>query len=181
VEQLRDVVTLSPGEADNEIVQAPDPIRSQGLDGGFMALGFSCSIPTPDVWDPTYTHVPLHLDHGIASELCKIYLRQVDPIVKILHRPSLTRWLIDGGDYLGYPERHPATDALGAAVSYLTVMSMTEDQCTVMLNMSKATIATSCRKACESALERSGLLTTQDTTVLQAFVLYLVGTSTNPP
>ena len=53
---------------------------------------------------------------------------------------------------------------------------MTEDQYRRILHTSKAQVVAECRAACEDAIEKSGLLATQDVTVLQAFVLYIVST-----
>lgn len=121
---------------------------------------------------PSFT--PLHLCKNSAGKLCEIYVRQVDPIIKILHKPTLIKWMINGDSYLGYPVQHTSTGALGAAVCYAAANSMSDDQCLTMFNICKSSIVACCQKACESALEKSGLLITRDITVLQAFVLYLV-------
>ncbi|ETS75068.1 hypothetical protein PFICI_13552 [Pestalotiopsis fici W106-1] len=168
VEQLRDIVSLNPGEADNEIAQASDHTQSRNPDGGLVALGIATSTPSLG------RLLPLHLDKDASAKLCEVYLRQVDPIIKILHRSSLANWMMHGQDYLKYPRRHPSTDALGASVCYLAISSMAETKCAEMLNVEKEKLMSNCRRECEVAFEKSGLLTTRDITVLQAFILYLV-------
>lgn len=165
-----------PGEADNEIIQAPavSSAQSDVSDGGFAALGFTSDASPPDDMNWTSGYVPLHQNKDMARRLCEVYLRQVDPIIKILHRPSLFSWMISGRTYLEYPEGHHSTDALGAAVCYSAVNSMPDDQCRTVFNTSKLNVLADCQKACENAIQKSGLLTTRDITVLQAFVLYLV-------
>lgn len=40
------------------------------------------------------------------QQLCHIYIEQVDPIIKILHRPSLEAFMLNGKPYLGYEPGH---------------------------------------------------------------------------
>lgn len=108
------------------------------------------------------------------KRICPVYLAQVDPIIKILHRPSIERWLIHGEQYLHYTGRHASTEALSAAICYAAVSSLTEQQSQAMLQTDKAQLVDSLCKACEATLYRAGLTSTRDITVLQAFVLYLV-------
>jgi len=116
----------------------------------------------------------LRPEPAVCNRLCQVYLRQVDPIIKILHRPSLGRFLLDGNSYLGYEEGHFSVEALVSAVCYSAIGSMTEAQCQSMFHASKSNVGADYRVACERAVERAGLITTNDITVLQAFVLYLV-------
>lgn len=111
---------------------------------------------------------------ALVAQLCHVYNLQVDPIVKILHRPTLNAYLVDSQKFLGYDLRHPSPAALRAAVCYAAVVSMTEEQCQATFSYSKLKILPEFRNACDVALNRAGLLTTADITVLQAFVLYLV-------
>ena len=107
--------------------------------------------------------------------LCHVYLQNVDPIIKVLHRPSIAKLMIQGEHYLGYPDDHISVQAIRAAVSYAAASSLSETQCWLMFHTEKSSLVSGCRKACEFAVERANLLTTRDITVLQAFVLYLVG------
>jgi hypothetical protein len=111
---------------------------------------------------------------GIREELCEIFLHQVDPVVKILHQPSLRKFLAEGNKYLNYEHGHVATEALRYAVYYAAVISLTEDQCMSLFGAHRTPIVARYRLACESALARASITTTDDLTVLQAFVLYLV-------
>lgn len=114
----------------------------------------------------------------MSSQLCQVYLCQVDPIIKVLHRPSLSKFMLNGQRYLGYEPGHFAATCLCAAVCYSAVASMTEEQCQAMFSTAKSTTIIDYRTACEAALEKSDLLTTSDITILQAFILYLVARRT---
>ncbi|KAF7597157.1 hypothetical protein BBP40_009496 [Aspergillus hancockii] len=134
-------------------------LRILGLSGNTLALGWT----------------PLFKDTETTRQLCRVYLQQVDPIIKILHRPSVEKWMIGGETYLDFPEGHVAVDVLGHAVCYAAAVSLTEAQCWAHFHLSKSSIVADSRRACETALERSGLLSSPNITALQAFVLYIIG------
>ncbi|KAG6003598.1 hypothetical protein E4U43_000899 [Claviceps pusilla] len=114
-------------------------------------------------------------DRASMSQLCKVYLRNVDPVIKILHRPSLSKWMLDGDRYLGYSEDHISIEALESAVCYAAANTLSDAQCRAMFRTSKSTMVSTYRGQCEVAIDRAGLLTTRCRVILQSFVLYLVG------
>lgn len=109
-----------------------------------------------------------------VSQLASVYITQVDPILKTLHSPSVERWLVRGEAYLQYPERHPSVQALQASICYVAASSLSEQQCQTMLQQDKSRVTEELCRACETALSNANLISTDDVTVLQAFVLYLV-------
>ncbi|KAF4200324.1 hypothetical protein CNMCM8927_003502 [Aspergillus lentulus] len=155
-----------------ECKSAPPPPNATRVDigdGGLRVLvGLSGLTNLGLGWTPIFEKKEM------ARQLCQVYLQHVDPIIKILHRPSVERWMLHGERYLGLPERHPAGDALGSAICYAAAMSLTETQSLAHFHTSKSSIVTGARRACEAALEKSGLLVSPKLTTLQAFVLYLV-------
>ncbi|EAW06393.1 Zn(II)2Cys6 domain-containing transcription factor nscR [Aspergillus clavatus NRRL 1] len=173
IQGLRDVIESSLGEADEEAAPTTDNARLEPPDDGVQVLGLVGSN-WPAVPRPLTTSKALLHDSTMVRQLCQVFLQQVDPIIKILHRPSLSRWMINGERYLAYPEGHRSIEALGSAVCYSAISSMTENQCRVMFQTNKASLVAESRASCEIAIGRSGLLTTRDITVLQAFVLYLM-------
>ena len=166
---------MAPGERDETGAQASDPAPADPADGGIGALGL-WGLRNPPAVPRHFAPSQVALSHNkvAAGQLCQVYLRNVDPVIKILHGPSLRKWMLQGERYLGYPEGHASVEALSSAVCYSAASSMTENQCQAMFYTSKSSIAVDCRRACEVAIERSGILATRDITVLQAFVLYLV-------
>ncbi|KAK0727595.1 hypothetical protein B0T26DRAFT_672238 [Lasiosphaeria miniovina] len=164
---LRNAIeSTSPDDEDEECSQA-ETDECRLLHRGIGILGLSAApVRDPDT--------PMPQGRALASQLCHIYLQQVDPCIKILHRPSIHKFLVRGQNYLAYPEGHASPRVLSAAVSYAAASSMTENQCRATFRTPKASLVADCRRACEIALNASGLLTTSDMTVLQAFLLYLV-------
>lgn len=159
-------------------MEALDQVPFDG-DGGLMAIGFHGStLPAFPPMPTSKTCLLLQDDPKVISaKLCGIYIENVDPVIKILHRPSLVRWMIQGGTYLGYSEDHTALEALRSAVFYSASVSMTDESCKNTFAVDKQSLAKACRTDCEMAISRSALLTSRDITVLQAFVLYLVSSS----
>ncbi|KAF3393437.1 Transcription factor vrtR2 [Talaromyces pinophilus] len=113
---------------------------------------------------------------AVTTALCDIYLNQVDRIIKVLHRPSLKRHLLEGIPYPAVKRSREAENALDTAVFYAAVASMTDRQCYNLFQCSRNEVLPEYQSACEMALERADLMRTTDMMVLQAFVLYLVAT-----
>ena len=83
-------------------------------------------------------------------------------------------FLLGGRSYLNYHDTDPILDVLRSAVFVVTIVSLTEEQCHSMFDADKTSLIATYRLACEVALDRAGLITTEDITVLQSFVLYIV-------
>ncbi|RDH36309.1 hypothetical protein BDQ94DRAFT_185424 [Aspergillus welwitschiae] len=167
---LREVVESSLAGGQEGPIPSSDSAKSEPPnDDGIQVLGLGASNPSAALRSMSPLHNPV-----VGRQLCEVYLQQVDPVIKILHRPSLNRWMVQGEPYLSYADGHPSVEALGSAVCYSAISSMTDNQCSVMFHANKADLLAEARVACETAIGRAGLLTTRDITVLQAFVLYLV-------
>jgi hypothetical protein len=160
---------MLPMDAENDQDIEMDELKQAGHTKNtpsFSLLGFNKI--------PIVSPLAFPRDKVAIGKFCRAYLQNVDPIIKILHRPSLSRWMLQGEKYLGYPEEHTSVMALESAVCYVAATSLTNTQCKAMFQMNKAQVTSTTRGLCESAIERANLLTTRDKTVLQAFVLYLV-------
>ncbi|KAL4812047.1 hypothetical protein BDW67DRAFT_194021 [Aspergillus spinulosporus] len=137
------------------------------------AIGTLRLLDIDNPLSPASTALPR--DRNAARKLCQIYLENVDPIIKILHRPSLSKFMLDGSPYPGASQEDHSEQALESAVCYVAANTMSAAQCQEAFKSSKASVVTMYRRMCEAAIERTGLLTTRNMTVLQAFILYLVG------
>lgn len=111
---------------------------------------------------------------GERQQLLYIYLTQVDPLVKILHRPSIQAHLLEGECYLKYEPWHPAPAALASAIYYAASCTVNQDTCLPCFGMDKVSLISKYQKESTAALERADYLLTDDLTVLQAFVISLV-------
>ncbi|KAJ5089967.1 hypothetical protein N7532_008651 [Penicillium argentinense] len=106
--------------------------------------------------------------------LCEIYLRNVDPVFKLLHRPSLRAYLRDDQRYLDYEPDHQAPVTLSYAVYYAAVVTIDDAQCQLLFGLDKKTASTSLQAETEAALQKADFVTTNELTVLQAYVLSLL-------
>lgn len=141
---------------------APYDVFVRGLTGR-ASLSPLCSTTEP--WE-----TPQFQRH-----LCHVFMTQVDPVFKILHQPSLRAFIIEGKPYLHYDAHHPAPEALRCAVYYTSACSITEDQWPPALGASRASVIARYQRETEAALVRAEFVTSDDLTVLQAFVLSLIG------
>ncbi|PKS05100.1 hypothetical protein jhhlp_008467 [Lomentospora prolificans] len=124
----------------------------------------------------THSPDPLAGKQSARTQLVGIFLERVDPIFKILHRPSVTLHLIQSKSYLDYEPEHPAVVALDTAIFYCAICTMNEEECASALGSGKKALLPKFRSSAEIALIRVGLVSTKDITVLQAFLLFLVAT-----
>lgn len=106
--------------------------------------------------------------------LCEIYIQNVDPVFKVLHRPSLRAFLRDDQPYLDYEPDHHAPVTLAYAVYYAAVVTIDDAQCQLLFGLDKRTAAACLQAETDAALQRSDFVTTNELTVLQAYLLSLL-------
>ena len=104
--------------------------------------------------------------------LWEVYKENVDPVVKILHRPTVKNVLISAS--AGTEHLNKATEALLFSIYYAAITSLTSAQCLSLLGEDKESLESKYRFAVEQALARAGLVNSQSMMLLQAFVLFLV-------
>ncbi|KAI1418136.1 fungal-specific transcription factor domain-containing protein [Hypoxylon sp. FL1857] len=108
---------------------------------------------------------------GQMRQLWGIYVQNVDPLVRILHKPSINQIIND----MSLDEHGPGleTMALLLAICYSAVSSLPPSQARLDLSCDTNSYVTSSRMAAEKALTDAQLLQTNDLRVLQAFVIFL--------
>ena len=121
----------------------------------------------------------LNLQPHIRHRLCDIFFRNVDPLFKILHRPSLQAFIKDGKPYLDYKQDHQAPATLASAIYLCAVCTLEEVECQSIFNTSKKIVVAEFQRETESALAKADFVTTNDLTVLQAYIISLVSTTTS--
>ncbi|KAM5454875.1 hypothetical protein MaudCBS49596_002174 [Microsporum audouinii] len=174
-QESRDAIESISNETEDASAPTPDSSRMPLGDGGLRVLGLSGPSNLEIGW------ASIIEDKETTTQLCQVYLLNVDPVIKILHRPSVERWMLQGERYLGFPERHAAVESLGSAICYVAATSLTETQSWARFHATKSSIVARARRACEAALEKSSPLVSPEVTTLQAFVLYLVARRSEDP
>jgi hypothetical protein len=122
---------------------------------------------------PTASEKP-DMPNVLSPRLLQIYTVQVDPILPILQCSGLWGLVTPGGRYLDYPADHPVPRALGCAISYMTITTLSSDQCSQEFGSPRGLLLDTYRNLTKLALDRVDYMNTDDLTVLQAFVLFLV-------
>ena len=126
-----------------------------------------CSLFSPQT-GPSYNPTPDQLD-----TFWSVYCRNVDPIVRILHKPSTAR-LISDFKNTGASGCTPAVHALIMAVIFAAVNSVPAGQSQALFGEEQLSLSLQLQYAVEHALAKSRLTQTRDIVTLQAFTLFIV-------
>ncbi|KAK7699595.1 hypothetical protein SLS64_011549 [Diaporthe eres] len=103
----------------------------------------------------TYKSIESRLERHVKQHFWRDLVEEVDPIVKILHRPTLDAYLVDCKGFLDYDPCDPSPAALRAAVCYAAVASMTEEQSKAVFSCPKLKVLPEFRNTCDVALNRA--------------------------
>ncbi|KAI2717866.1 transcriptional regulator family: Fungal Specific TF [Penicillium roqueforti] len=155
-----------------------DRLENENHDIKDSASGFGVSVLSSESPDSSsnspQANSRLNLQPQIRHRLCDIFFRNVDPLFKILHRPSLQAFIRDGKPYLDYEQDHQAPATLASAIYLCAVCTLDEVESQSMFNTSKKIIVAEFQKETESALAKADFVTTNDLTVLQAYIISLL-------
>ncbi|KAK3112015.1 hypothetical protein LTR53_012136 [Teratosphaeriaceae sp. CCFEE 6253] len=103
-------------------------------------------------------------------QLWQTYLSNVDPILKIVHAPTLQQTILG---QIGKPVLPSNLQALTSAIYFVSVVSLQDEACETLLQIPRKDLLAQYRQATEDGLSAANFVTTTDITVLQAFVFYL--------
>lgn len=135
-----------------------------GDDSGDIVLGLTPSSSS------SITH--LHPTPENIYKLWGVFLDNINPMTKIVHRPSLEKQLVTASRDLENIPR--GLECLMFAVYTCAIGSMEEEDCENMFNEPRKTLFTRYRTGCRRALAKAKFLGTGDLMVCQSFVLYVV-------
>ncbi|KAK3112011.1 hypothetical protein LTR53_012153 [Teratosphaeriaceae sp. CCFEE 6253] len=103
-------------------------------------------------------------------QLWQTYLSNVDPILKIVHAPTLQQTILG---QIGKPALPPNLQALTSAIYFVSVVSLQDEECGTLLQIPRKELLAQYRQATEDGLSAANFVTTTDITVLQALIFYL--------
>ena len=110
----------------------------------------------------------------IQKVLFDAYCENVDRSFKILHIPTLRRFINQGVNYLGTARSASCHAALKATIWFAAVNSLSETQCLLLFGNSKADQTEFFKRRAEIAFTEANLLVTKDLVTLQALAVYIV-------
>lgn len=123
--------------------------------------------PSPDV-----NLAASHPGHVQIFRLWQIYLDNVNPLLKVTHTPTLQSRIIDAaGDVENIS---PALEALMFSIYCASVLSLTDDECCVLFQLSRDSLLSRYQVACKQALLKCTPWRSNDHDCLTALYLYLV-------
>ncbi|PSR97230.1 fungal-specific transcription factor domain-domain-containing protein [Coniella lustricola] len=115
---------------------------------------------------------PLHPLPSQIPYMWQLYKENVDPIVKVIHVPSVDKLIKEARKNLD--NLTPANEALMFAIYFAAIHSMDETEVKPNFGVERDKLITQYRFALEQALAKANFVATSELVVLQAFLLYLV-------
>ncbi|KOC17475.1 putative C6 transcription factor [Aspergillus flavus AF70] len=161
IEELQDLLDPSSSEDEDHPSPASSSTHSTNHDGflfGFYSLSHSLRS-----FHPPPMKVPL---------LWQAYLENVDPLLPIVHKPSAKQLFTNATDHPDSLDKN--SEALLLSMYFVTIVSLTPEQCLTLLGEERDTAVSRYRFAVEQALSKANLLNTQSLMLLQAAVIFLV-------
>ncbi|KAI1815242.1 hypothetical protein GGS20DRAFT_356020 [Poronia punctata] len=167
IEALRSETHRLTDESDHsseeETPAADNPYAERHADHHGFIFGYSSS------------NVELRKLHPLPSQMLyywQIYTENVDPIIKILHAPTMTK--IIRGICADMNTITPGIEALMFAIYLAAITSMEPEEVMTNFGAEKGELVARYRFATEQALAKANCLTTSEIVVVQAFVIYLI-------
>ncbi|KAK5997653.1 Bikaverin cluster transcription factor bik5-like protein [Cladobotryum mycophilum] len=116
----------------------------------------------------------LHQDQQDVVQLCwHIYVENVDPVVRILHKPTLHKQVLRVQQQ-SFDQVDKPTQALLFAVCLCAISSLEPKRCEILFEQPRVLMKQLCQKSVDNAIAAAGLTRTHNFQVLQAFTLSIV-------
>lgn len=164
VEDLKGILNQSSDDEEDNLTASPAS-NTQQPPSTHHAFVFGFSSQNADL-------LSLHPLPGQIREYWDIYKDRVDPLVKVLHIPSLEPTVLSAASHLANLSK--GFECLLFTIYYGATTSLSAHDCLVKLGEEKAVLLGRYRFAIEQALARANFLTTEESVVLQAFVVFLI-------
>ena len=165
---LKDVLNDSSDEEDeaedgkSSALSPEQQQLQQTSDSGFV-LSSTNPVQSPDMPSPLQLYT-----------FCEIYLTNVDPVLKILHAPSLRKYLQEGAGELDCSPGPRGLEALKFAICYAATLSMSDGECSHRIGENRGILMAKYRAGTELALAKADFVNTVEMSTLQAMTIYLV-------
>jgi hypothetical protein len=165
--ELKDLISTSSASRNDFASARPLNFVQDNCHGGLKSSGFAFGLRSLGT-----NLQQLHPTPERIFSLWQTYLETVDPLLKIFHTPTVQRQITQTSHKLDKID--PAQEALMFSIYYAAITSMRCPGSQAELQEDRNVLLERYRFGAEQALARAGFLATQDLTVLQAFILYLI-------
>ncbi|KAF5974301.1 transcription factor [Fusarium coicis] len=164
VEGIRQALNQPSEDSDDEEEgESPESVDMASTGPSGFLLGNS---------DYTSRQPLIHPPPNMMIRLWTIYTRNVDPLMKILHRPTISKHF---QAYIESPTTHTFTPEINAvlfAIYFCAAVCLTPESCLKQLGENKEILTRRYRVAVERALAEADYLSTTKIEPLQALTLY---------
>ncbi|KAI9708859.1 MAG: hypothetical protein M1812_007879 [Candelaria pacifica] len=162
VAHIRDFLNDPFNDGDNDHTPPESDSGSHSNQHGFI-FAFSSSAANLRTLHPP-------VDQIVA--FWHLYTENVDPLTKILHRPTMQKMVNQVKSNLN--DIGNGNEALLFAMYFSVITSLPPNECRNILEEEKGALLSRYRFGAEQALARASVLTTQELVTLQAFVIFLI-------
>lgn len=138
----------------------------------FEENGLVLSSTTSKVENLTSLHQPLE----ILQKMLDVYVDRVDPLMKLLHIPTF--WSTVTGALQNPHEMSKSLEAVIFAFYLATITSLEDNECSCLLGEQKRIMRARYCTAARQALLNANFLKSSSLMTLQAYVIFLVSSST---
>ncbi|KAM6537671.1 hypothetical protein FALCPG4_003579 [Fusarium falciforme] len=150
---------------DSDYEETPDssPSLVVPADHHSFIFGYRSADVNLEKCRPLPSHIPF---------LWSVYQENVEPLIKVLHIPSMEPIFRDARK--NHEQLSPGNEALVWAIYYAAITSLEPEEVRANLGVNKEDVLTQYRFAVEQALAKANFLNSSDTSIIQAFVIFLV-------
>lgn len=130
--------------------------------------------------DRSSNEEPEHPPDAHSAVLFRVYFNNVDPVCKILHRPTVNTYFSDVAALFEPSNRRfkfRSLEAVTFAVYFAAVNSMSSEECLTYLGEDKENLSARYKRSTEFLLEQADFMNTLEITTLQALTIYIVSVS----
>ena len=116
----------------------------------------------------------LHPSSPQIAILSDIFFTRVDPIFKVLHRPTVKTSMIAAAKDLDRIAGGSGQESLMFAIYFAAVTTLTAEECKQYFRRDKDSLLVQYKYGTETALANADFLNSMELVTLQAFVIFLV-------
>ena len=157
-------------DEDGEDQAGVSPEAYMGFAGAeSLATSSSFTFGNPN----SYGHHPQHPAPEMILRLWGLFVRNVDPLIKLIHRPTLNQEIQNFVASSAQFQLPASTNALFFAIYYAAVLCLTDEDCLYRLGEHRSALSDQLRMKTEQALAAADYLNSSNLVTLQACTLYV--------
>lgn len=162
VAEMRDILDDPTDDEQDYPSPGSASVSSASTNGQGFLFNFSSTAHSLRNFHPPAREVPMYW---------RIFKENVDPVLRIFHRPTTEKLVIEVTRNLDHMSK--TTEAVMFSIYYSVVNSMSPEDCVAVLGLDKDAGLKKYRFAFEQSLARANLLSTQEMEILQSLTLFL--------